>query len=73
MINNRYTIMQKNQYENFYDATSTNSGCDVRVDSIEYIKNDLEKIGFSNFGYHIGQTGPGDGHESWIYFNAEKL
>lgn len=60
-------------YDNFYDALSTNSGCDVRVDSPDDIKNDLEKVGFHSFNYNIGKVGPGDGHQNWIYFNAVKV
>jgi ubiquinone/menaquinone biosynthesis C-methylase UbiE len=60
-------------YENYYDASSTNRGCDVCVDNPNQIKNDLLKIGFTNFQYTIGNVGPGDIHPNWIYFNSVKL
>lgn len=59
-------------YENFYDATGTNRKRDVCVESTNQIEGDLNKIGFKDFKYVIGQVGPGDIHPSWIYFNAVK-
>jgi ubiquinone/menaquinone biosynthesis C-methylase UbiE len=59
-------------YENFYDAESSNGGCDTRVENADQLKTDLEKIGFKNFKFQIRPVGPGDGHENWIFFNAEK-
>jgi hypothetical protein len=40
-------------YENYYDATSTNSGCDVRVEDPNDLINDLDNIGFKNITYQI--------------------
>lgn len=62
----------RDYYENFYEASATNGFYDTRVDRIEQIKNDLDKIGFTNFNYHIRPPGPGDFHENWIFFNAQK-
>lgn len=58
--------------DNFTDATVTNGFCDVRVDSPDQIKTDLDKIGFTNFSYDIRPVGPGDNHANWIYFRANK-
>jgi hypothetical protein len=46
---------------------------DTRVESPDELKNDLEQIGFNNFKYYITETGPGDGHPNWIFFNAKKI
>ena len=59
-------------YENYYEATSTNRGCDVAISSPNELKKDLEEIGFTNFSCIISKTGPGDIHPNWIYFTAEK-
>ena len=61
-----------NYHENNYDATGTNSACDVRVENSDQLKNDLEKIGFTNFNYDIRPVGPGDQHANWIFFRAQK-
>lgn len=59
-------------YENHYNATGTNSLCDVRIESVEQLSNDLTDIGFTNFNKYITQTGPGDCHPAWIFFNVQK-
>lgn len=59
-------------YENNYGATGTNRACDTRVEDPSQLKSDLEKIGFKDFNYIIGTTGPGDCHPNWIYFSAVK-
>jgi ubiquinone/menaquinone biosynthesis C-methylase UbiE len=58
-------------YENYYDATSTNSGCDVRVEDPNDIINDLKNIGFKNITYQIRNSWD-DGHHEWIYLRAIK-
>lgn len=60
-------------FDNNYDATVTNSGCDTRIESPDQIKSDLEKIGFVNFSHDIRPVGPGDVHSNWIFFRATKL
>lgn len=57
---------------NHYNASGTNGQMDTRVESPDELKNDLEQIGFNNFKYYITETGPGDAHPNWIFFNAKK-
>lgn len=59
-------------YDNNYEAEGTNSLCDTRIDNVDEIQSDLEKIGFSNFLFNIRPRGPGDGHNNWIFFQAFK-
>lgn len=61
-----------NYFDNDYDATLTNGGRDVSIFDEQDLKNDLEKIGFSNYKSHIGQTGPGDFHKNWIWVQVQK-
>jgi ubiquinone/menaquinone biosynthesis C-methylase UbiE len=64
--------MSVGYYENYYDATSTNRGCDVCIEAPEQLEKDLLEIGFTDFNYVIGPTGPGDFHPNWIYFSCKK-
>ena len=59
-------------YENHYDANSTNSDCDVRVDDPTQILNDLIKIGFKNITYEIQPSWSNQVHNQWIYVKAYK-
>lgn len=59
-------------YENYYDANTSNGGMDTRIEDPNQLKEDLEKIGFKNFNFYIRPVGPGDSHNNWIFFNAEK-
>ena len=59
-------------YENYYDAEGTNRKCDVCIENIEQLTNDLFKIGFRDFEYKISKVGPGDCHPNWIYFSCIK-
>ncbi|AGE57559.1 SAM-dependent methyltransferase [Acanthocystis turfacea Chlorella virus NTS-1] len=59
-------------YDDYYDATSTNRGCDTNISDYSQLEKDLLEIGFKNFKYHIRPTGPGDHHPNWIFFNAQK-
>jgi ubiquinone/menaquinone biosynthesis C-methylase UbiE len=59
-------------FENFYDAHGTNSALDHRLENVDDLKNDLEKIGFHNFEYDMRPVGPGDAHTNWIFWRAEK-
>lgn len=56
----------------FYDAISTNSGMDVRVESSDQLKEDLELLGFSKFKFDIRPVGPGDRHPNWIFVRVKK-
>ena len=60
-----------NYYENFYDANSTNSYCDVIVRDPKEIINDLEKIGFIDIQYKIRKSFS-DGHPNWIFVKCRK-
>jgi ubiquinone/menaquinone biosynthesis C-methylase UbiE len=60
-------------YDNYYDAQSTNRGCDTSIADYTQVEKDLLSIGFKNFNYYIRPTGPGDIHPYWIFFNAQKL
>jgi SAM-dependent methyltransferase len=58
-------------YANNYSALTTNGGCDTRIDNVEQIKLDLERVGFTNFRHVIRPVGPGDSHPNWIFFQAD--
>lgn len=64
--------MSVDYYDNFYDATTTNRGCDVAIASPEQLEKDLLSVGFKDFKYYIRPVGPGDLHPNWIFFNARK-
>lgn len=59
-------------YDNYYNALSTNSQHDCRVENPEQVKSDLTSIGFKNFKFWIRPAGPGCSYENWIYFTAIK-
>ena len=60
-------------YENYFDAPNTNSACDVRVEKVDYIKKDLENIGFKNFEYKVVSCiDTGDSHQYWIFFRGQR-
>ena len=61
----------RDYYDNFYDADSTNSGCDVRVTNPDDIINELKELGFVNITHHIRHSW-NDLHDQWIYIRAEK-
>jgi ubiquinone/menaquinone biosynthesis C-methylase UbiE len=58
-------------YDNFYDATKTNSGQDVRVTNPNDIINELKEIGFTNITHVISHSW-NDLHDQWIFIRAEK-
>lgn len=60
-----------NYYDNIYDATTTNSGYDVKIIDENNLINDLKDIGFKNITYQISKS-DFDGHEKWIYIEAIK-
>lgn len=59
-------------YADFVAAPGTNRASDVAIRSPDEIRDDLKKIGFTNFEYWIRPVGPGDVHPNWIYFMATK-
>lgn len=58
-------------YEDYYEATGTNSKCDVYITNPENVIKDLEKIGFKDITYKISNSFS-DHHQYWIYFRAKK-
>jgi ubiquinone/menaquinone biosynthesis C-methylase UbiE len=63
--------MTRDYFEDYYDATGTNSACDVRVMDPEFILGDLRKIGFTNITYTISDAYD-DMHKQWIFVKAYK-
>jgi ubiquinone/menaquinone biosynthesis C-methylase UbiE len=61
----------RDYYDNYYDATGTNSACDVRVTDPNNIVDELTSIGFSNITYIIRPAWD-DLHGEWIFVRAEK-
>jgi len=61
-----------NYYENRTDAKATNGHLDVSITDPTQIEDDLIRIGFTNFRYHLRPPGPGDDHVHWIFFSAYK-
>jgi SAM-dependent methyltransferase len=59
-------------FDNVFDAPDTNSAYDVSITNTDDLKSDLEQIGFRNFSYRLGVTGPGDAHGNWIWVRAQK-
>lgn len=59
-------------YENYYDATGTNSDCNVRVEYENDLKNELTKIGFKNIKIEIKESYSDDVHPQWIYIKGVK-
>lgn len=63
-------------YDNQWDVNDTNGAADCLVENPEYVKSDLEKIGFTNFHYYLCPAN--GGHRSkmedweWIFVNAQK-
>lgn len=61
----------RDYYEDYYDATATNSGCDVKVSDPNQIIGDLQKIGFTNITFEITPRFD-DFHNEWIFVKAYK-
>lgn len=59
-------------FENYYDAPGTNSICDVRVQRVSDVVEDLTSIGFHNISTKISESYLDDGHPQWIYIKAYK-
>ena len=61
----------RDYYEDYVDAESTNSGCDVKVSDPAQIVEDLKKIGFVNISFQIAEPFS-DYHDNWIFVKAYK-
>jgi len=59
-------------YENHYDAMSSNSAHDVRIENVEDLISDLTKIGFNDIKYFIEKPFSNGGHPNWIYVQCKK-
>lgn len=59
-------------FENYYDAPGTNSICDVRVQNVNDVIEDLTKIGFTNISVEIRESYSDSGHTHWIYVKCYK-
>jgi len=59
-------------FENHYDATGTNSVCDVRIQNEEDIIKDLTEMGFVNITTQVKDSYSDSGHPQWIYIKAYK-
>lgn len=60
-------------YENAFDAKGTNAQHDVRIGHESFLVLDLvDIIGFKNYKSDIRPTGPGCGHQNWIWVQVEK-
>lgn len=59
-------------YGNDYAALLTNGHHDTQIESADYVKKDLEKIGFIGFEYWLRPSGPKSKQKEWIYFTALK-
>ena len=59
-------------FENHYDATGTNSICDVRVHTEEEVINDLNEIGFVNITTEVRESYDDSGHPQLIYIKCYK-
>jgi ubiquinone/menaquinone biosynthesis C-methylase UbiE len=59
-------------FENYYDATGTNSVCDVRVNNEIDLINDLKEIGFVNITTEVRESYDDYGHPQWIYVKCYK-
>jgi ubiquinone/menaquinone biosynthesis C-methylase UbiE len=61
----------RDYYDNFYEATGTNSGCDVRISDPNHIVNELKEIGFKNITCIIRPAWDGP-HDEWLFVRADK-
>jgi len=63
---------KRSYYDNYYDAKTTNSGCDVCITCPCQVKHDLIKIGFRDFDFTVTDVGAGSKSWRWIFFSAIK-
>ncbi len=59
-------------YANHYDASGTNSDCDVRIENPEHLIKDLTEIGFNSIKYEITPSWSNIIHDEWIYVTCNK-
>jgi ubiquinone/menaquinone biosynthesis C-methylase UbiE len=59
-------------YENSNEVKVSNGYHDVRVTDTNFIKLDLEKIGFKDISFDIRDGYFETGHDSWVYVEARK-
>jgi SAM-dependent methyltransferase len=59
-------------FENHFEAKSTNSDCDTRVENAKDLIDDLKLIGFKNITYKIEDSYSDSLHVEWIYLRMEK-
>ena len=45
-------------YDNYYDAPVTNSSCDVRIDNVYDVFDDLSNIGYQNISFELLKLNP---------------
>lgn len=57
-------------YDDYYNAPSTNYGCDVIVRREAQLKEDLNR--FTNYSSLISPTNPADVHAEWIWVQVQK-
>ena len=59
-------------HDNMYEATSTNSGWDVRISDENDVIQDLCQIGFTNVTTNVSESYSDNQHPQWIYIRCEK-
>ena len=59
-------------YDNYYDATGTNSLHDVRIHNESDVIEDLTNIGYVNVTTEVRESYSDSGHTHWIYVKAYK-
>lgn len=58
-------------YANYVDAKDTNGICDVNLEDPEFMRRDLESIGFTKISYEVCPS-PWTSREFWVYFSCTK-
>jgi len=59
-------------FENHYDASGTNSVCDVRIQNEEDVIKDLTEMGFVDIKTEVRESYSDSGHPQWIYVKCYK-
>lgn len=65
-------VKMASYYDDFYNATGTNSDCDVQISDSTSIVHDLIDIGFTNIKFKISPSFSDLKHEYWIYLECYK-